>query len=480
MAQGMFVAEVIDDGMSYGKDTASRLKSVASLLTGGGVVPIGAIEWSTGGDPSLPSVTGIAAPLLPYLGQIPIVGEHVLVFTAFGTDNNSDSAAESYYYIGPIQIDGSKNHNLTQGIFKRTGVPSPSIPKPLIPVYAKKSVPAMQPFFGDTIIQDRNGSCIRMSSTQLATGFRYMDGSVQGQVPYKATGIPWPPKGPLFIPESAGNPIMQLTVGLPGQASKSLTKLAGDLGAPTTLIENVDGDQSLIYLTSDQRLIYKPTRQFKHNGNNQPNTGDINPDGKLDRHKDVGAFADGSQGAGVASYKSRGKDDTQNPHFGGGKFTQPNAYPVPTGVARSQILMRSHRIMFDAQFDSILMCALKDVKIGTRNWRIEMDSMMALMEETMKQVALLAQSCHDLGVGLRTVTEINQKVQFPTGVGPTGPCLTTYNDEYQNKVISKITDGKKGYLFGVKCRIEAMDKILSEFVKMRRTKADKTPTKGST
>ena len=33
MAQGMFTAEVIDDGMAYGKDTAGRLKSVASLLT---------------------------------------------------------------------------------------------------------------------------------------------------------------------------------------------------------------------------------------------------------------------------------------------------------------------------------------------------------------------------------------------------------------------------------------------------------------
>ena len=98
MAQGMFVAEVVDDGMAYGKDFDSRLKSVVSLLSGGGVVPIGAIEWSTGGDPSLPAVTGIAAPLLPYLGQIPLIGEHVLVFTAFGTDNNSESAAESYYY----------------------------------------------------------------------------------------------------------------------------------------------------------------------------------------------------------------------------------------------------------------------------------------------------------------------------------------------------------------------------------------------
>ena len=475
-----FIAEVIDDGMAYGKDFSNRLQSITSFLSGGGVIPIGAIEWRTGGDPSLPAVTGIASPLLPYLGQIPLIGEYVLVFEAPTTDNNDSTAAQGYYYIGPIQIDGSKNHNITQGIFKRTSQPNITIPKPLVPTYAKKTVNAMQPFFGDTIIQDRNGSCIRMSSTQLPTGFRYMDGTIQTQVPFKSTGVPRAFKTPpLFSPESAGNPIMQITVGLPGQASKSLKKLAGGLGTPNTMVENVDGDQSLIYLTSDQRLIYKPTRQFKHDSNKQPNGNDINPSKKLDIAKNKNAF--GTAPTNITNYKSRGKDDTQNPHVGKGKFTQPNGYPIPSGVARSQILMRSHRIIFDAQFDSILMCALKDVKIGTRNWRIEMDSMMALMEETMKQLAMLAQSCHDIGIGLKKTIEVDQKVQFPTGVGPTGPCLNTYHEEY-NKIIKQIgAAGTEGtYLANIKARIEATDVILGEFIKMRRTKADKTPTKGST
>jgi len=463
----MFIAEVIDDGIAYGKDFSNRLKSVANIFSGGGVVPIGAIEWRTGGEPSLPAVTGIAAPLLPYLGQIPLIGEYVLVFEAPTTDNNDSTAAQAYYYIGPIQIDGSKNHNITSGIFKRTSQPNVTIPKPLIPTYAKKSVPAMQPFFGDTIIQDRNGSCIRMSSTQLATGFRYMDGTVQGQVPYKATGVPRPKKGTLFIPESAGNPIMQLTVGLPGQASKSLTKLAGSLGAPTTLIENVDSDQSLIYLTSDQRLVYRPTRQFKHNSDKQPNNGDINPKGVLDKAKGSAAFGNGVPT--ISNHKNRGKDDTQNPHIGAGKFTQPNAYPIPSGVARSQILMRSHRITIDAQFDSILMCALKDVKIGTRNWRIEMDSMMALMEETIKQVGMLSQHVKDLGEGVKKHIKINKEVQYPTGVGPTGPCLSVYNTKYDTLIGE---DDK--FIKNLEDRAAAIDIILGEFITMRRTKADKT------
>ena len=333
MAQGMFVAEVIDDGMAYGKDIGSRLKSVTSLLTGGGVIPIGAIEWSTGGDPSLPAVTGIASPLLPYLGQIPLVGEHVLVFTAFGTDNSSESSAECYYYIGPIQIDGSKNHNITQGFFKRTAGINPTIPKPLVPVFAKKTVAAVQPFFGDTIIQDRNGSAIRMSSTQLPTGFRYMDGTVQAQVPFKSTGTPRAFKTPPYVfPEAAGNPIMMLTVGFPGQASKSLTKLAGSLGAPSTVIENVDADKSLIYLTSDQRLIYKMVRPFKFSG--QPCTS-----GKIFKTSKDGGLYEGANSCFAYNTDSAGgkistdqlsepkEKGLKNPSAGATDFMRPNLYP---------------------------------------------------------------------------------------------------------------------------------------------------------
>ena len=477
MAQGMFVAEVIDDGMAYGKDVASRLKSVVSLLSGGGVVPIGAIEWSTGGDPSLPAVTGIASPLLPYLGQIPLIGEHVLVFTAFGTDNNSESAAECYYYIGPIQIDGSKNNNITQGFFKRTGTPNVTVPKPLVPTYAKKKVNAVQPFFGDTIIQDRNGSCIRMSSTQLPTGFKYMDGTIQAQVPFKSTGTPRPNAklAPMVIPEAAGNPIMQLTVGFPGQASKSLSKLAGSFGAPATLIENIDADKSLIYLTSDQRLIYKMTRAFKFTG--QPcMSGKIflTGTGKGELYEDAGkcfAFNEDNLGGALLTKSIAAppkKKGLENPSAGATNFIRPNLYPKDPR-SRSQILLRSNRLILDAQRDNILMVALKDIKMGTENWRCELDSVMGLVEELMKQVAILTGHVHDLSHGVAEHIKINQKVQYPTGVGPTGPCLTTYNSEYK-KLRNNI---KGGYQGALKKRIAAIDTITAEFKKMRRTDAEK-------
>lgn len=479
MAQGMFTAEVIDDGMAYGKDTAGRLKSVASLLTGGGVVPIGAVEWRTGGDPSLPAVTGIAAPLLPYLGQIPLIGEYILVFNAPTTDNNDSSASEGYYYIGPIQIDGSKNNNITQGLFKRTGMPMPTIPKPLIPTYPKKKVNAVQPFFGDTIIQDRNGSCIRMSSTQLPTGFKYMDNTVQSQVPFKSTGTPRAKRGPLVVPEAAGNPIMQLTVGFPGQASKSLKKLAGGLGTPPTLIENIDADKSLIYLTSDQRLIYKMTRKFPNSSAKQPNTGgqvfETNSDGLYNGANKGTIFNTTSKNISTNSIAGPpGKKGLENPAHGPGKFLPVNAYPSDPR-SRSQIVIRSNRLIFDAQRDSILMSAFKDIKMGTMNWRCELDSTMGLLEELIKQVAILTTHVYDLGNGLQEHIGINQKVQYPTGVGPTGPCLTTYKTEYDLMTNRITTD----FLPNVQARLKAIDVIAKEFKTMRRTDAEKQKKESS-
>ena len=477
----MFVANVIDDGMAYGKDISSRLSSITSLLSGGGEIPIGAIEWSTGGDPSLPAVTGIAAPLLPYLGQVPVIGEFVLVFNAPSTDNNDSTAAESYYYIGPIQIDGSKNYNETQGYFTRTGTPSPTIPKPLQPVFSKKAVPAMQPLFGDTIIQDRNGSCIRMSSTQLDKAMTYMDSSIKKDVPYTVTGKSRGKTGALVKPKSAGNPIMQLTVGLPGKENDSITSVVGSFGAPATLLENIDKDSSLIYLTSDQVLKYKMTRPFKNN-NAQPLTGGrlLSSNGTApgsEKSKGMYFGAGGglaSPNNGKLSTKSissqPGKKGLDNPAAGQNKMTLPAKYPRGLNATpRSQIMMRSHRIILDAQYDSILMCALNDIKLGTQNWRVELDSTMGLVEELMKQVAILSTHIHDLGGAMLDHIDVTNRVQYPTGVGPTGPCLNAFKQQYE--AIFKQIDTK--FLPAVKNRKDSIDEINIEFQKMRRSPDEK-------
>ena len=141
-----------------------------------------------------------------------------------------------------------------------------------------------------------------------------------------------------------------------------------------------------------------------------------------------------------------------------------NAAKEPT----SQIVMRSHRIILDAQYDSILMCALKDVKIGTEHWRIELDSTMGLMEEIMKQVEIITTHLNDLGNGIKELADINRQVQFPTGVGPTGPCLNTYKTDYD-----AIMSGCDSFMAAITKRRDAINNINQQFNKMRRSGSEK-------
>ncbi len=167
------------------------------------------------------------------------------------------------------------------------------------------------------------------------------------------------------------------------------------------------------------------------------------------------------------------KEQLENPSAGAGKkpFVVPNAYPRdPT--SRSQVLIRSNRIILDAQRDNIMMVALRDIKMGTENWRCELDAAMSLISELIKQVAILTSHVHDISHGVHEHIAINQKVQYPTGVGPTGPCLTTYNTEY-DRLMKNIKGGFQGAL---KDRMAAIDEISAQFTKMRRPISEKKLT----
>ena len=115
------------------------------------------------------------------------------------------------------------------------------------------------------------------------------------------------------------------------------------------------------------------------------------------------------------------------------------------------------------------MCALNDIKLGTQNWRVELDSTMGLVEELMKQVAILSTHIHDLGGAMLDHIDVTNRVQYPTGVGPTGPCLNAFKQQYE--AIFKQIDTK--FLPAVKNRKDSIDEINIEFQKMRRSPDEK-------
>ena len=226
----IFVAEVISDGPAFGTNLQSRINSLSALFSGNSIPPVGTVEYRTGGATAEGAVTGFAAPLFPYMQQIPLIGEYILCIGTPMPTGDGPTSAEAFFYIGPIMIDGSRNRNLAPGSFQRSASPLPISVSPIPPKFPRKSIPKMQPFIGDTIIEDRHGSVIRMSATQLPTAIAAPNPSVS---PEKAAQFPWraalgaaPPPNPItppwVTPFSAGSPIMVVSVGNLGKQSGQL------------------------------------------------------------------------------------------------------------------------------------------------------------------------------------------------------------------------------------------------------------------
>ena len=444
MAQ-IFVAEVIDDGPAYGTDLQGRINSIASVFSGNGVPPVGTVEWRSGGGSAEGAVTGFAAPLFPFLQQVPLQGEFILCIGVPMPTGDGPTSSQAFYYIGPIMIDGSRNRNIAGGVFQRSAAPIPFVPQPIPPIFAYKAIPKMAPLVGDTIIEDRHGSVIRMSSTQMATAAAINGPTKQAEFPWTLPGGPPNPLSPPFVtPKMAGNPVMVISVGNPGKPGPALIKKAS--GAPATLVEAIAADLSTIYLTSDQNLNYsvpfppgaKQLQPLLTPASTEIKfvTG-INAD-RVDDKKVVGKVTAGPKTGPTANGQVIGKTAgssflAANPHASN-EFTSGKLYPIPKGggvndIALSQILMRSHRIVLDARLDSVLISADKDVKLATKNWRMEVDSSMSLLNELFNQVILLTMHCQELTDILCEHMKVSTQMQFPTGVGPTGPVLEFYRKQ---------------------------------------------------
>jgi len=442
MAQ-IFVAEVIDDGPAYGTDLQGRLNSIASTFTGNGTPPVGTIEWRSGGGSAEGAVTGFSAPLFPYLQQIPLVGEFVLCIGVPMPTGDGPTSAQAYFYLGPVMIDGSRNRNIAGGVFQRGATPIPFVPSPVPPIFPYKAIPKLAPLVGDTIIEDRHGSSIRMSATQMATAYLTSGVSKQNAFPWTLPGIPPNPMSPPFVvPKTAGNPLMVVSVGNLGKPGVAAFQKAA--GSPATLIESIGLDTSTMYLTSDQNLNYfipfpkiaKPTTIFSVDNIIELKFRNSFTPTRVDTRPNDGTVQSGPKNTVNGKVIGDAVDETvplvKNPH-GNKKFVSGPAYPLPTSAigaaASSQIFMRSHRIVLDAALDSVLISADRDVKFSTANWRMEVDSTMTLLNEMFNQMILLSMHCQELTDIVSEHMKITTEMQFPTGVGPTGPTLEFYRKQ---------------------------------------------------
>ena len=164
--------------------------------------------------------------------QIPLIGEHVLVFKAYNQETTLTKTGIEWYYFSPYSIQSSINSNLLPGISYNTiSEAAAQKIKPGVNFEAK-SISPLQPYEGDLMIEGRWGNTLRFGSTT-----KNESGLINASWDGAASTI--------------GDPIIILSNGQINKPNKQF------------VVENIQTDNASIYLTSTQKI-----KQFKLNNKN--------------------------------------------------------------------------------------------------------------------------------------------------------------------------------------------------------------------
>lgn len=235
-------AEVID--FDYVGISKERLYSITCKLIG------------AGGSQSPQNVVSARA-LDANIKNIPISGEIVLLLKAPSAYNNAAMTSQEYYYTNPVSIQSSVHHNGLPGATQfgiintpsnnnvnreqtRDGIPNKTqnrkqLDNKIDPTFPERlDVYPIQPYSGDLILEGRWGQSIRFGST------------VDERRSY--------PKSPSWKSGfgSTGNPIMIISNGT-NPPKKRYNEF---------ILENIDTDDSCIWLTSGQQISFTPASDY--------------------------------------------------------------------------------------------------------------------------------------------------------------------------------------------------------------------------
>jgi hypothetical protein len=169
----------------------------------------------------------LALPANANIKQIPLVGEHVLIFRSTNQQSNSNETAdtkgwgEAWYYLPVVGLKTAINENRLPGLAE--GLSDIDIEK-RVPgkTFQPKSISPLQPYEGDLLIEGRWGNSIRFSST-ISTNVDY------------TIDRPW--RG-----DESGDPILIISNGQRNLPNKQF------------VVENIQEDPASIYLTSRQHI----------------------------------------------------------------------------------------------------------------------------------------------------------------------------------------------------------------------------------
>lgn len=187
---------------------------------------------------------------------IPVRGEIILVTKAPAPEASAGGLSQEYYYSNPVSIQSSVHHNglpgLTAWIENYTAGSSEArtdaydglthdtsknlgVNYPIDPIFVERNdVYPVQPYSGDIIIEGRWGQSIRFGST-LDERRKYP------QVPTWKKGL-----------GATGNPILIISNGTNPE----------NLPRNEFILENIDKDDSAIWMTSGQYVKFEPASTY--------------------------------------------------------------------------------------------------------------------------------------------------------------------------------------------------------------------------
>jgi hypothetical protein len=171
--------------------------------------------------------TFIAKPGNINIKKIPLIGEYVIIYNAFGPKSNSDNWKDTvWYYLDVIDIKSSINSNSLPGISSKL---TEDELRNITPgkTFEFKSVSPLQPYEGDILIEGRFGNSIRFSNTVKTGGNYYLNPTWSGNA---------------NTDSSKTDPIIVLS------------NRTSNLNFREFVVENIRTDASSLYLTSTQKI----------------------------------------------------------------------------------------------------------------------------------------------------------------------------------------------------------------------------------
>ena len=231
-------AEVIETYKAYGKNQKDDK---------GNILPLGSVKVKLHPNSLIGNVRAhYARPLFTNFRNIPLKGEHILVFELTGYDGTDAPNLDKVLYYFPLPMNATNDPVINQipHISNRSKVsenkPPPEFVKPGNVFPSRPyTFSFIQPFEGDTTFTGRGGASIRLG---VSTGIHFQN-NIQ----------------PTWKTGKVGNPITILT-NKPVGENKTLPNEAKDIpnrkieDSMSYTIEDAANDFSTTYWTSDQAL----------------------------------------------------------------------------------------------------------------------------------------------------------------------------------------------------------------------------------